>query len=151
MCRQKPTGQCRYCHAVVLSWAIKHFDFHKLAALWLARLINNHVRIYGSNVAEGFSVFQRRSCLKCYWCYLCCFCPGLKCYWCYLCCFCPGLKCYWCYLCCFCPGLKCYWCYLCCFCPDLCGVELTGTRGGGTKAHLLIISLKKYSISKDTC
>ena len=60
---QKPTGLCRYCHAVVLSWAIKHFDFHKLAALWLARLISNHVRIYGSNVAKGFSVFQRRCCV----------------------------------------------------------------------------------------
>ena len=55
------TVQRRYCHAVVLSWAIKHFDFQKLAGVWLARLINNHV-IYGSNVAEGFSVFQRRSC-----------------------------------------------------------------------------------------
>ena len=48
--------------SLVSSWAITHFDFHKLAVLWLARLINNHVRIYGSNVAEGFSAFQRRSC-----------------------------------------------------------------------------------------
>ena len=41
------------------------FDFQKLAGLWLASLIKNHVRIYGSNVAEGFSAFQRRSCLFC--------------------------------------------------------------------------------------
>ena len=59
------TGQRRYCHAVVSSWAIKYFDFRKLAGLWLASLIKNHVRIYGSNVAEGFSAFQRRSCLFC--------------------------------------------------------------------------------------
>ena len=39
---------------MVTSRAIKHFDFQKLAGLWLARLINNHVRIYGSNVAEVF-------------------------------------------------------------------------------------------------
>ena len=57
------TGQRRYSHAVVSSWAIKHLDFQKLAALWLARLTNNHVRIYGSNAAEGFSAFQRRSCI----------------------------------------------------------------------------------------
>ena len=56
------TGQHRYCHAEVLSWAIKHFDFHKLSGLWLARLINNHARIYESNVAQGFSAFQHRSC-----------------------------------------------------------------------------------------
>ena len=62
--KKKPTGQRRYYHGVVSSWAIKHFNFHKLAALWLARLINTHVRINGSNVAEGFSAFQRRSCVK---------------------------------------------------------------------------------------
>ena len=53
------SGYHRYCHAVVSSWAIKHFDFQKLEGLWLVRLINNHVRVYGSNVAEGFSAFQR--------------------------------------------------------------------------------------------
>ena len=57
MRRKNATGQRRYCHAVVLGWAIKHFDFQKLAGLWLARLINNHVKIYGSNVAEGYSAF----------------------------------------------------------------------------------------------
>ena len=41
------TGQRRYCHAVVSSCAIKHFYFQKLA------MLINHVRIYGSNVAEG--------------------------------------------------------------------------------------------------
>ena len=41
-------GQRRYRHAVVSSIAIKHFCYQKLV-----RLIN-HVRIYGSNVAEGF-------------------------------------------------------------------------------------------------
>ena len=61
---KKSTGQRRYCYAVVSSWAIKHFDFHKLAALWSARLANNHVRIYGSNLAEGFSAFRRRSCFE---------------------------------------------------------------------------------------
>ena len=60
MRRKNARGQRMYCHAVVSSWAIKHFDLQKLAALRLARLINNHVRIYGSNVAEGFSAFQRR-------------------------------------------------------------------------------------------
>ena len=56
------TGQRRYCHGVVSSCcAIKHFYFQKLA-----RLIN-HVRIYGSNVVEGFSVFKRRSCIFSHW------------------------------------------------------------------------------------
>ena len=36
--------------------------FSNFAGLWLARLINNHVGIYGSNWAEVFSAFQRRSC-----------------------------------------------------------------------------------------
>ena len=58
MRRKNATGQRRYCHAVVSSCAIKHFYFQKLA-----RLIN-HVRIYGSNVAEGFSAFQRWSCYR---------------------------------------------------------------------------------------
>ena len=63
--QKNATGQRRYYHAVVLNWAIKHCDFQNLAGLWLARLINNHVRIYGSNVAEGFWAFQRRSCYQC--------------------------------------------------------------------------------------
>ena len=55
------TAQHGYCYAVVSSWTINHLDFQKLAGLWLGRLINSHVRIDGSNVAEGFSAFQRRS------------------------------------------------------------------------------------------
>ena len=54
MRRKNATWQRRYCHAVVSRWAIEHFDFQKLAGLWLARMINNHVRIYGSNVDESF-------------------------------------------------------------------------------------------------
>ena len=34
----------------------------KLAGLWLAGEVVNHVGIYGSKVAEGLSAFQRRSC-----------------------------------------------------------------------------------------
>ena len=53
MRRKNATGQRRYCHVVVSSWVIKHFDFQ--VGLWLANwLINNHVRIYGSNVAEDY-------------------------------------------------------------------------------------------------
>ena len=37
-------------------------DFQKLAGLWLVGEMDNHVGIYGSKVAEGFSAFQRRSC-----------------------------------------------------------------------------------------
>ena len=35
----------------------------KLAGLWLAGEVVNHVGIYGSKAAEGLSAFQRRSCL----------------------------------------------------------------------------------------
>ena len=38
------------------------FNFQKLAGLWLVGEMDNHVAIYGSKVAEGFSAFQRRSC-----------------------------------------------------------------------------------------
>ena len=34
----------------------------KLAGLWLAGEVVNHVGIYGSKAAEGLSAFQRRSC-----------------------------------------------------------------------------------------
>ena len=40
----------------------KIFFFQKLAGLWLASEVVNHIGIYGSKVAEGLSVFQRRSC-----------------------------------------------------------------------------------------
>ena len=35
--------------------------FQKLAGMWLVGEVDNHVAIYGSKVAEGFSAFQRRS------------------------------------------------------------------------------------------
>ena len=38
------------------------FFFQKLAGLWLVGEVNNHIAIYGSKVAKGFSAFQRRSC-----------------------------------------------------------------------------------------
>ena len=37
----------------------------KLAGLWLAGEVVNHVGIYGSKAAEGLSAFQRRSCFCC--------------------------------------------------------------------------------------
>ena len=37
--------------------------FKKLAGLWWAGEVLNHVWIYGSKVAEGSSAFQRRSCI----------------------------------------------------------------------------------------
>ena len=44
-------------------WTKKVFkNFQKLAGLWLVGEVDNHVPIYGSKVAEGFSAFQRRSC-----------------------------------------------------------------------------------------
>ena len=42
----------------------KKKDFQKLAGLWLVGEMDNHVAIYGSKVAEGFSAFQRRSCFN---------------------------------------------------------------------------------------
>ena len=36
--------------------------FKKLAGLWWAGEVVNHIWIYGSKVAEGSSAFQRRSC-----------------------------------------------------------------------------------------
>ena len=41
----------------------------KLAGLWLAGEVVNHVGIYGSKAAEGLSAFQRRSCFKIFWNY----------------------------------------------------------------------------------
>ena len=42
----------------------KKKDLKKLAGLWLADEVVNHVGIYGSKAAEGLSAFQRRSCWK---------------------------------------------------------------------------------------
>ena len=39
-------------------------NFQKLAGLWLVGEVDNHVAMYGSKVAEGFSAFQRRSCFS---------------------------------------------------------------------------------------
>ena len=53
--RQKNAARRRkYWLAVVSNRAIKHFDFQKLARLWLAGEVVNHVGIYGPNVAEAF-------------------------------------------------------------------------------------------------
>ena len=41
----------------------KKKDFQKLAGLWLAGEMVDHVGIYGSKVVEGLSAFQRRSCI----------------------------------------------------------------------------------------
>ena len=43
-----------------------YFFLQKLAGLWLVGKVDNHVAIYGSKVAEGFSAFQRWSCLISY-------------------------------------------------------------------------------------
>ena len=40
-------------------------NFQKLPGLWLVGEVDNHVVIYGCKVTEGFSAFQRRSCLLC--------------------------------------------------------------------------------------
>ena len=42
------------------------FFFQKLAGLWLAGEMVDHIGIYGSKVAEGLSAFQRRSCFISY-------------------------------------------------------------------------------------
>ena len=44
----------------------KKKDFQKLAGLWLAGEMVDHIGIYASKVAEGLSSFQRRSCYT-YW------------------------------------------------------------------------------------
>ena len=49
-------------------------DFQMLAGLWLVGEMDNHVGIYGSKVAEGFSAFQRRSCCSLFWFYTLWFC-----------------------------------------------------------------------------
>ena len=56
---------------MLISWTWGCTTFHnfleckkkkKLAGLWLAGEVVNHVGIYGSKAAEGLSAFQRRSC-----------------------------------------------------------------------------------------
>ena len=43
---------------------VKKKKIQKLAGLWLVGEVVNHVGLYGSKVAEGCSVFQRRSCYR---------------------------------------------------------------------------------------
>ena len=43
---------------------VKKKKNQKLAGLWLAGEMVNHVGIYGSKAAEGLSAFQRRSCSR---------------------------------------------------------------------------------------
>ena len=57
----------KYHRAVMLSWAFGHFDFQKLAGLWLAGKVVYHVEIYRSKVVEGFSAFQIWSCVRLWW------------------------------------------------------------------------------------
>ena len=45
------------------------FFFQKFAGLWLVGKVDNHVAIYGSKVAEGFSAFQRRLVCTLKWAY----------------------------------------------------------------------------------
>ena len=57
---------------LLISWTWGGTIFHnyismfkkkiKMAGLWLAGEVVNHVGIYGSKAAEGLSAFQRRSC-----------------------------------------------------------------------------------------
>ena len=59
---------------MLISWTWGCTTFHnfismskknqKLAGLWLAGEVVNHVGIYGFKAAEGLSAFQRRSCIS---------------------------------------------------------------------------------------
>ena len=54
------TWDCTTFHNFLPVFQKKYFQ--KLAGLWLAGEVVNHVGIYGSKAAEGLSAFQRRSC-----------------------------------------------------------------------------------------
>ena len=56
------TWDCTTFHNFLPMFQKKKIDFQKLAGLWLADEVVNHVGIYGSKAAEGLSAFQRRSC-----------------------------------------------------------------------------------------
>ena len=56
------TWDCTTFHNFLPMFQKKKKDFQKLAGLWLADEVVNHVGIYGSKAAEGLSAFQRRSC-----------------------------------------------------------------------------------------
>ena len=59
------TWDCTTFHNLLPMFQKKKKDFQKLAGLWLADEVVNHVGIYGSKAAEGLSAFQRRSCFMC--------------------------------------------------------------------------------------
>ena len=59
------TWDCTTFHNFLPMFQKKKKDFQKLAGLWLADEVVNHVGIYGSKAAEGLSAFQRRSCWLC--------------------------------------------------------------------------------------
>ena len=56
------TWDCTTFHNFLPMFQKKKKDFQKLAGLWLADEVVNHVGIYGSKAVEGLSAFQRRSC-----------------------------------------------------------------------------------------
>ena len=56
------TWDCTTFHNFLPMFQKKKKDFQKLAGLWLADEVVNHVGIYGSKAAEGLLAFQRRSC-----------------------------------------------------------------------------------------
>ena len=60
------TWDCTTFHNFLPMFQQKKKDFQKLAGLWLADEVVNHVGIYGSKAAEGLSAFQRRSCYTWY-------------------------------------------------------------------------------------
>ena len=47
--------------------------FSKVGSLWLAGEVVNHVGLYWSKVAEGYSAFQRRSCFFSQWLLMVCY------------------------------------------------------------------------------
>ena len=52
----------KQCFTRIFCPMFKKNVFQKLAGLWLVGEVVNHVGLYRSNVAEGCSAFQRRSC-----------------------------------------------------------------------------------------
>ena len=63
------TWDCTTFHNFLPMFQKKKKDFQKLAGLWLADKVVNHVGIYGSKAAEGLSAFQRRSCVLLWLCH----------------------------------------------------------------------------------
>ena len=65
--RISSTWDCTTFHNFLSMFKKKIIILQKLAGLWLADKVVNHVGIYGSKAAEGLSAFQRRSCWLCKW------------------------------------------------------------------------------------